>query len=129
VARLAPAHPTRGERGAGGGGGDERPAPVVGAVRADRLRDRAAEDADAGSHASLAAGHAAFLRPAVRGVRRADLDHAPALAQAARGQDGVIRGFRLTWWDLALLAVMAVGVVLAVVRYGGGIASVANINN
>jgi Ni/Fe-hydrogenase subunit HybB-like protein len=36
---------------------------------------------------------------------------------------------RLTWWDLTLLAVMAVGVVLAVVRYAGGIASVANINN
>ncbi|HZN52925.1 MAG TPA: NrfD/PsrC family molybdoenzyme membrane anchor subunit [Methylomirabilota bacterium] len=36
---------------------------------------------------------------------------------------------RLTWWDLTLLAVMAVGVVLAVVRYAGGIATVANINN
>jgi Ni/Fe-hydrogenase subunit HybB-like protein len=36
---------------------------------------------------------------------------------------------RLTWWDLTLLAVMAIGVVLAVVRYAGGIASVANINN
>jgi Ni/Fe-hydrogenase subunit HybB-like protein len=35
----------------------------------------------------------------------------------------------LTWWDLMLLAVMAIGVVLAVVRYAGGIASVANINN
>ena len=36
---------------------------------------------------------------------------------------------RLTWWDLVLLAIMAVGVVLAVVRYAGGIGSVANINN
>lgn len=36
---------------------------------------------------------------------------------------------RLTWWDMVLLAIMAVGVVLAVVRYAGGIASVANINN
>jgi Ni/Fe-hydrogenase subunit HybB-like protein len=41
----------------------------------------------------------------------------------------VIRAFRLTWWDWTLLAVMAIGVVLAVVRYAGGIASVANINN
>jgi Ni/Fe-hydrogenase subunit HybB-like protein len=37
--------------------------------------------------------------------------------------------FRLTRWDLVLLAVMAVGVVLAAIRYAGGIASVANINN
>jgi Ni/Fe-hydrogenase subunit HybB-like protein len=36
---------------------------------------------------------------------------------------------RLTWWDMALLAIMAIGVVLAVVRYAGGIGSVANINN
>ena len=36
---------------------------------------------------------------------------------------------RLTWWDLALLTIMAIGVVLAVVRYAGGIATVANINN
>ena len=36
---------------------------------------------------------------------------------------------RLTWWDLVLLAIIAVGVVLAVVRYAGGIGSVANINN
>jgi Ni/Fe-hydrogenase subunit HybB-like protein len=36
---------------------------------------------------------------------------------------------RLTWWDLTLLAVMAIGVILAVVRYAGGIATVANINN
>ena len=36
---------------------------------------------------------------------------------------------RLTWWDWTLLAVMAMGVILAVVRYGAGIASVANINN
>ena len=39
------------------------------------------------------------------------------------------RRFRLTGWDLALLAIMTVGVVLAVMRYAGGIASVANINN
>jgi Ni/Fe-hydrogenase subunit HybB-like protein len=36
---------------------------------------------------------------------------------------------RLTWWDGVLLAVMAVGVVLAIVRYAAGIGSVANINN
>ena len=36
---------------------------------------------------------------------------------------------RQTWWDWVLLAVMAMGVVLAVVRYAAGIASVANINN
>jgi len=36
---------------------------------------------------------------------------------------------RLTWWDMVLLAIMALGVVLAVVRYAGGIRSVANINN
>jgi Ni/Fe-hydrogenase subunit HybB-like protein len=36
---------------------------------------------------------------------------------------------RLTWWDLALLTIMAIGVVLAVVRSAGGIATVANINN
>jgi Ni/Fe-hydrogenase subunit HybB-like protein len=36
---------------------------------------------------------------------------------------------QLTWWDKVLLAIMAVGVVLAVVRFAGGIASVANINN
>ena len=41
----------------------------------------------------------------------------------------MIRGFRLTWWDWTLLAVMSIGVVLAVVRYAAGIASVANINN
>jgi Ni/Fe-hydrogenase subunit HybB-like protein len=36
---------------------------------------------------------------------------------------------RLTWWDRALLAIIAVGVVLAVVRYASGIGSIANINN
>jgi Ni/Fe-hydrogenase subunit HybB-like protein len=36
---------------------------------------------------------------------------------------------RLTRWDVALLAIMVVGFVLAVVRYAGGIGSVANINN
>ena len=39
------------------------------------------------------------------------------------------RRVRLTWWDTLLLVIMAVGVVLAVVRYAGGIGSVANINN
>src|SRR4029450_12456803 len=71
----------------------------------------------------------ALLRAAVRGVRGADVDHPPAVAQAARGQDRVTWRIRLTWWDMVLLAIMAVGVVLAVVRYAGGIASVANINN
>jgi len=36
---------------------------------------------------------------------------------------------RLTRWDVLLLAIMAMGVVLAVARYAGGIRSVANINN
>ena len=36
---------------------------------------------------------------------------------------------RLTWWDLALLAIMAVAVILTVVRYASGIGTVANINN
>src|SRR6266478_5153456 len=36
---------------------------------------------------------------------------------------------RLTWWDKLLLAIMAVGAVLAAVRYAGGIAEVANVNN
>jgi Ni/Fe-hydrogenase subunit HybB-like protein len=36
---------------------------------------------------------------------------------------------RLTGWDNTLLAILAVGVVLAAVRFGGGIGSVANINN
>jgi Ni/Fe-hydrogenase subunit HybB-like protein len=36
---------------------------------------------------------------------------------------------RLTAWDRALLAIMAVGVVLTLVRFAGGIGSVANINN
>jgi len=36
---------------------------------------------------------------------------------------------RLTWWDKSLLAVMAVGASVALVRYAGGIGSIANINN
>ena len=36
---------------------------------------------------------------------------------------------RLTWWDALLLALMACGAVLALVRYAGGIGSIANINN
>ena len=36
---------------------------------------------------------------------------------------------RLTWWDKSLLVVMAVAVVITVVRYAAGIASIANINN
>jgi Ni/Fe-hydrogenase subunit HybB-like protein len=41
----------------------------------------------------------------------------------------VIGRLRLTGWDVFLLAITAIGVVLAIVRYVGGIASVANINN
>ena len=41
----------------------------------------------------------------------------------------MIPRIRLTWWDVTLLAIMAIGVVLAVARYAGGIGSVANINN
>jgi|RhiMetdeSRZDD1v2_1073273.scaffolds.fasta_scaffold421747_2 Ni/Fe-hydrogenase subunit HybB-like protein len=40
-----------------------------------------------------------------------------------------LAGFRLTWWDMLLLAVAAAAVVLALIRYATGIASVANINN
>lgn len=36
---------------------------------------------------------------------------------------------RLTWWDKSLLAIMALGAIIALVRYVGGIGSVANINN
>jgi Ni/Fe-hydrogenase subunit HybB-like protein len=36
---------------------------------------------------------------------------------------------RLTWWDMALLAVMMMAIVIAVVRYAHGIGSIANINN
>jgi Ni/Fe-hydrogenase subunit HybB-like protein len=36
---------------------------------------------------------------------------------------------RLTWWDKALLAIMALAVVITAVRFAGGISSVANINN
>ncbi|HEU5190793.1 MAG TPA: hypothetical protein VFX14_13985, partial [Methylomirabilota bacterium] len=47
----------------------------------------------------------------------------------ALGVGRLFAGFRLTWWDLVLLAIMAVGVVLTLIRYATGIASVANINN
>ena len=36
---------------------------------------------------------------------------------------------RLTWWDWTLLAVVAVGVVTALLRFAFGIGSIANINN
>jgi Ni/Fe-hydrogenase subunit HybB-like protein len=36
---------------------------------------------------------------------------------------------RLTWWDRVLLAIMAMGAIVAFVRYAAGIGSVANINN
>ena len=36
---------------------------------------------------------------------------------------------RFTWWDKALLAIMAVAVVITAVRFAAGIGSVANINN
>ena len=39
------------------------------------------------------------------------------------------RRLRLTWWDFTLLAVMAIGAALTLVRYARGIGSVANINN
>ena len=41
----------------------------------------------------------------------------------------MIGRFRLTWWDFTLLAIMAIGAVLAAIRFAGGIGSVANINN
>jgi len=36
---------------------------------------------------------------------------------------------RLTWWDRLLLAIMAMGAIVAFVRYTAGIGSIANINN
>ena len=36
---------------------------------------------------------------------------------------------RLTWWDMTLLLIMAIGAIITLVRYAGGIGSVANINN
>jgi Ni/Fe-hydrogenase subunit HybB-like protein len=36
---------------------------------------------------------------------------------------------RLTWWDKSLLAIMAVGAVIAFVRFATGIGTIANINN
>ena len=36
---------------------------------------------------------------------------------------------RLTWWDMTLLAIMAVAVAITLVRFATGIGSVANINN
>ena len=36
---------------------------------------------------------------------------------------------RLTWWDFTLLAIMAAGAVIALVRFASGIGSIANINN
>jgi Ni/Fe-hydrogenase subunit HybB-like protein len=36
---------------------------------------------------------------------------------------------RLTWWDKALLALMAAGAVCVLIRFAGGIGSIANINN
>ena len=47
----------------------------------------------------------------------------------ALGVGRLFAGFRLTWWDLVLLAIIAVGAVLTLIRYATGIASVANINN
>src|SRR5262249_14530954 len=108
----------------------ECPAPVVGAVRADRLHHRAAEGADARPDAPVAARHTALLRPALRGVWCAHLDHAPTLEpRRVQRTPHVNWRIRLTWWDVLLLAITALGVVLAVVRYAGGIGSVANINN
>ena len=47
----------------------------------------------------------------------------------ALGIGRLFAGFRLTWWDFVLLAIIAVGGVLTLIRYATGIASVANINN
>src|SRR6185436_18773841 len=90
----------------------QRPASVIRAVRADRLHHRLAEDADAGPHAPMAARHAARIRPAVRTVRRVHVDRAPPHASARRGTEAMNWRIRLTWWDKALLAVMAVALVI-----------------
>src|SRR4029453_18620338 len=66
----------------------------------------------------------------VRVVRRAHVNREPPHApSAARGADALNWRIRLTWWDKALLAITAVGIAVAAVRYAAGIGSVANINN
>jgi Fe-S-cluster-containing dehydrogenase component len=134
------------------GGRDERAPPLLRALRADRLHHGAAEGADARPDAPVAARDAARVRPPLRPLRGAHLGRTPPEQEPrARGaarmsvrsrltafrlawldSPGVrsrLAGFRLTWWDMLLLAVAAAAVVLALIRYATGIASVANINN
>src|SRR4030095_11267056 len=147
--RARPLHPR--DLRARRGGRDQRAPPLLGALRAAWLHHGAAEGADAGPHAPVAPGHAARVRPSLRALRRARVDRAPPQQEpGARGAPRVsvqtrlsrfgpmwdalgvgrlFAGFRLTWWDLVLLAIMAVGAVLTLIRYATGIASVANINN
>src|SRR5262249_19052476 len=106
------------------------PASVVGAVRADRLHYRPAEDADARPHTSLAAPHGARLCAVVQGVWRAKLDRAAAHAPpGAWWRCNMKWRIRLTCWDILLLAIMAFGAGVALVRFASGIGSIANINN
>src|SRR5262245_44318919 len=66
----------------------------------------------------------------VCGVRRAELDRAPA-HETPRPRRRTLMNWRirLTWWDKLLLAVMAVAAVIAFVRFATGIGTIANINN
>src|SRR5262245_40097898 len=106
------------------------PASFVGAVRADRLHYRPAEDADARPHASMAARHGSRFRRVIRRVWRADLDRATAHAPPRAWWGATMNWrIRLTWWDKLLLAIMACGAIFALVRFVGGIGSIANINN
>ena len=55
----------------------------------------------------------------VRGVRRAQLDRAPAHAPPTERRRAHMNWrIRLTWWDKTLLLIMAVAAVIAFVRFG-----------
>ena len=108
----------------------QRVAPFLGAVRADRLHHRPAEDGYAGPHSSMVAHDRACVCGVVRGVRCAQLDRAPAHApRTKRGRTHMNWRIRLTWWDKTLLAIMAVAGIIAFVRFATGIGTIANINN
>src|SRR5262245_47765947 len=78
----------------------------------------------------MAAHDRAGVRGIVCGIRRAELDRAPAHAPARpRGRAGMNWRIRLTWWDKLLLAIIAVAAVIGFVRFATGIGTIANINN
>src|SRR5499426_546758 len=78
----------------------------------------------------MAARHGAGVRRVVWTVCCAQLDRAPAHASPrARRRAQMNWRIRLTWWDKVLLAIMACGAGVALVRFASGIGSIANINN